>query len=273
MPGTFWTMDNGPRTTDRKIRIGTVPYLNALPLVDGLPFEIYKAPPAILVERAKENEIISAPIVTAFKDASWHLIDGVGIGSFGPVETVKLFFRNNEITIQNLKSISLDQESLTSVALLKVLLTKFYKRSLDSISFSNKPDETDAALLIGDKTWAPQGPLSVVRSPLSSPPPPLDFGSSWTDFTHLPFLFACWMTRSKGVAMEWKRVLIDQAEKNLADLEGLAAKAPQNNCPDLLAYWKRLRYIIDDETKKGVALFQKMWGEVEKKSLLTLNWI
>lgn len=242
--------------------MGTVPYLNALPLVDGLPFEIYKASPVALVNQAKDNEIILAPIVTAFKDSSWYLIDGIGIGSFGPVETVKLFFRNGDTTIQNLKSIYLDQESLTSVALLKILLTKFYQRSLDSILFTAELGDADAQLLIGDKTWSPDNPRFA-----------LDLGEIWTELTGLPFLFACWMTRSKVAAIEWKPTLVGQAQKNLGDLERLAATAQKNNCPNLLAYWKRLRYLIDEESKKGVGLFQKRWGEMEKKPVIDLRWI
>ena len=134
------------------MRLGVVPYFNAFPLIYGLPFEKYFAPPALLNQIAEPEDIILAPIVGAFLDPAWYLIEGLGIGSFGAVETVKLFFMNNGITPYNIKKIYIDPESRSSVALLKILLENFFHRNRKELSFSNQTD-CEGKLLIGDKVW------------------------------------------------------------------------------------------------------------------------
>lgn len=243
------------------MKLGIVPYLNAFPLVYGLECEKFVAPPAQLSQMARSDDILLAPIVTAFMNPGWYLLDECGIGSFGPVETVKLFFRGSNITIQNLKSIYLDKESLTSISLLKILLKNFHSRHLNEISFSDKMEGCESALFIGDKVWNFQGPKS------------LDLGQAWTQFTTLPFVYACWMTRSQETGKKWKKNLEERLRKNLETLPSLVSKAPQNHCPNLLKYWQNLKYDIDAQAKKGIELFQKMWCELENKPYLPLNWL
>lgn len=243
------------------MRLGIVPYLNAFPLVYGLDAEIYTAPPAKLPQIAKPDDILLAPIVTSFIDPSWYLIDGFGIGSFGPVDTVRLFFKDNNITIENIMLINLDKESKTSKALLKIIIKNCYHRHLEEISFLGKRNGCEGALVIGDKVWN----LPSLKS--------LDLGEAWTHFTTLPFVYACWMTRSKDLALRWKKRLNDQTKINLAQLNKLVAKAALNHCPNPVQYWKKLKYDLDDASKKGIVLFQKWWGELEQKPILKLNWI
>lgn len=243
------------------MRLGIVPYLNSFPLVYGLDLPLYQAPPSIIVKEAADEDIILAPIVAAFIDPGWYLLDGVGIGSFGPVETVKLFLKDEHITIENLKSIYLDQESLTSVALLKILVGKYYRRETNSIAFKDQRDGCDACLFIGDKIWK------------ISDSPSIDLGTSWTQWTSLPFVYACWMTRSQEVGRKWKKVLLTQAQKNLENLPSLVSKAPQNNCPDVLRYWRQLNYLLEPKHKEGIQRFQKEWASPENRPVFDLKWI
>lgn len=234
------------------MRLGVVPYLNCLPLVSGFPCEIYSAPPAQLATLAKPDDIILGPIVTAFSDPSWYLLEGVGIGSFGPVDTVRLFFNNKDITIQNINKIYLDNESSTSAALLKVLLTNCYQRLLAEIQFfTDRPDSAEGTLMIGDKVWEQDGNLTS-----------LDLGKAWTDFTGLPFVYACWMTKNRGLAEEWRPKLICQAKNNLGHLEELAQNIPEEKRGKVLSYWRHLCYEMGPEQKKGIQLFQKYWSQI-----------
>ncbi|MDO8526916.1 MAG: MqnA/MqnD/SBP family protein [Deltaproteobacteria bacterium] len=245
------------------VKLGTVPYLNALPLVSGIDCEIYTAPPALLARQAAENDIILAPIVTAFLDPSWHLLEGVGIGSFGAVETVRLFLNDTNVTIQNLNTIYTDLESLTSVALLKILLSLPYNRDLTSIHFTGDKKETaQGSLLIGDKVWEQDPSLKS-----------LDLGECWTKWTGLPFLFACWMTKNPALGKEWKPKLVANLKKNSGDLESLVQKFPAEKQKRLLKYWRQLVYDVGPAQKNAVALFQKYWTEMEQKPQRELNWI
>ncbi|MBI4224607.1 MAG: hypothetical protein HY609_06695 [Deltaproteobacteria bacterium] len=267
------TVDCGLRTCTMKL--GVVPYLNSFPLTYGLNAKIYQEVPAKLTRKADPDDIILAPIIEAFQDSCWHLCDGIGIGSYGVVETVKLLFRESHISVSNLKQIYLDAESKTSRSLLKILLQNFYHRPLNTILFSDEIETADGALVIGDKIWNPDGPWSLVPGPWSLVPSPwsVDLGQAWTQWTGLPFVYACWMTRSRAAALEWKGRLVKQAQENLKNLRQLAAQAPPNHCPDLVGYWRRLKYDLDAESKKGIALFQKYWCELEGKPRLNLHWV
>src|SRR3989338_9863397 len=240
------------------MRLGIVPYMNCKPLVHGLFCEIYKAPPAQLPHLAGPDDIILAPIVAAFEDPALHLLEGVGIGSFGPVDTVKLFFNKQanvipaEAEIQclkNIQTISLDTESKTSVALLKILL---HDQKV-AATFWSCDTPCDASLLIGDKVWE-QGDK-----------PALDLGQAWTEWTGLPFVFACWMTKNPEIGREWKSKLTIQTKKNLENLEKISTD------PKLLKYWRQLVYEVGPKQKEGIPLFQKYWAELEHKKALPLK--
>ena len=241
------------------MRIGTVPYLNSVPLVKGLECEIYKAPPSELVRIAKPDDIILAPVVAPFLDPSLYMLEGVGIGSFGPVETVKLFFNKPGITIDNLKTISLDTESTTSVALLKVLLKYKYQKAIQEVSHTS----CDAYLMIGDKVFEQNVPGTFC----------LDLGQEWTEWTDLPFVYACWMTQNRAIGEEWKTKLVEQAANNLENLEKLAEEIPYGRREKILKYWRQLRYEVGPPQKKAIAVFQQHWANLEKKPVLPLNWI
>lgn len=240
------------------MRLGIVPYSNCLPLVHGIACEIFKAPPSRLAEEAGPDDIIMAPIVTPFFDPSWHLLEGAGIGSFGPVETVKLFYRKNGATIQNIKLIYSDSDSLTSLNLLKILLQYRFERDLAGIAFSNDRHHADVegALLIGDKCWLEEAFT-----------PSLDLGACWSEWTDLPFVYACWMTKNRAVGLEWKERLVKQAQSNLRNLENISQE------PSLLQYWKKLHYDLGEPQKEAVALFQKYWASLNGKPLSPLQWV
>ncbi|MBI5300377.1 MAG: hypothetical protein HY877_08845 [Deltaproteobacteria bacterium] len=263
-------MDHGPWTRDQilfsplsivhcpfPMRLGTVSYSNVIPLIHGLPCDIFKAPPSQLAKLSGPDDIIMSPVVTAFLDPDWYLIEGVGIGSFGAVDTVKLFFRNKRTTIQNIKTIYIDSDSLTSLNLLKILFQNRFERNLNSIRFTSNPKETtEGALLIGDKVWKenPDQPF-------------LDLGEAWTEWTKLPFVFACWMTKNPTIGKKWKPFLIETAKSNLQNLEKISQET------HLLKYWKKLYYDLGEPQKRAIALFQRYCVGLTGIPLSELRWI
>lgn len=245
------------------MRLGVIPYLNGVPLIHGINCEIYTAVPSRLIAFAGRNDIVLGPVAAAFLDPAWRLVEGVGVGSFGAVETVKLFFKTAGISVENLKKIYLDSDSITSAGLLQVLLRHFFRRRLDEIEFVREnPKEADARLLIGDKVFEEAAQL-----------PSIDLGEAWTRFTGLPFVYACWMTKNPELGREWKSKLVAQARQNLENLEGLAATLPLEKRAKALAYWRRLHYPLGAEEKRGIELFQKYWSELHSLSCLPLQWV
>ena len=148
------------------MKLASVPYLNALPLIYYLPERPRLAPPAALDRLLKlgEVDLATAPITALFENPHYGLVPGVAIGTKGAVQSVRLIIKKAGMQLSDVQSIYLDMESRTSVLLLKDLLKFKYKIDLGRIQFVTPiPHQgVDAALLIGDK--------ALVPSPQPSPP-------------------------------------------------------------------------------------------------------
>ena len=108
-------------------RIGVVPYLNALPLIEGLDgrpdVELRRAVPSRLSRWLADGEIDAAslPIIDAGADPGYRVVPGIAIASRGPVRSVCLF---HERPLDELRTVVLDPASRTSVVLLRILLER-----------------------------------------------------------------------------------------------------------------------------------------------------
>src|SRR5215471_19319598 len=136
--------------------LGSVPYLNAMPLLEGLERATQRPivfdTPARLHERVAGGEIDVAllPVISYLENPELRLIPGTGIVSHGEVRSVKAFHEGLGIDLGNSERIFLDSDSKTSQRLLKLLLLKKYERKLDEIHFVERPDLADTILQIGD---------------------------------------------------------------------------------------------------------------------------
>src|SRR5205823_13461060 len=131
-------------------RVGSVPYLNAVPLTRGLEEQIIFVTPSKLAEMLRRDELEAALVSVTevlFNDR-YDILDGIAVASLGEVKSVFLAHRR---PIEEVKQVFCDTASLTSVNLLRVLLAERglrpeFKR-LPSYDFDSLPDFT---LLIGD---------------------------------------------------------------------------------------------------------------------------
>ena len=112
------------------VKITAVSYLNTIPFIYGLQqsdlidiIDLSLDYPAVCAEKLINNEVdlALAPIVAIPSLKKSFVISDYCIGANGVVETVCLY---SNVTIHNVQSISLDYQSRTSVALLKILLNK-----------------------------------------------------------------------------------------------------------------------------------------------------
>lgn len=175
--------------------IGTVPYLNACPLVDW--FYTPEAPAAVSVVDAVPS-ILSGWIDSGFVDVGlvstlhairhpeYSIVESVGVAATGAVESVRLFSKQ---PLFQIKSVALDASSNTSNALLKVLLQQKY--NLACSYTSHQPSlpimlqTCDAALLIGDNGYEVGDFDGHIY----------DLGLEWLEWTELPFVYAMWVGR------------------------------------------------------------------------------
>ena len=173
--------------------VGCVPYANAIPLVawfeqlgDESPVKVlYDVPsrlPAMLESGRADAILVSS--VDAFLVPDRRMAESVCIGSHGPVKSVRLF---SKVPPSKIRSLALDQSSMTSNRLVQILLEERY--GVRPTTHQYPPDQEamlrdcDACVLIGDigMTASSEG-LHV-----------LDLGEEWMRLTGKPFVWAAWI--------------------------------------------------------------------------------
>ena len=191
----------------RKFRIGSVPYLNAVPLTRGIESELVFAVPSRLADSLRRDELDAAlvSITEVLFNDRYDVLDGVAIASLGEVYSVLLAHKK---PLAEAKEIFCDAASLTGVNLLKVLLAEqnlFPQfRPLENYRAAA---EKDFVLLIGDAA------INFQRAPHAHEI--YDLGAAWTEMTRLPFVYAVWALRrgieNRELRHELRAVRFDRA--------------------------------------------------------------
>lgn len=174
--------------------MGAVNYLNSKPLIFELDrlapnIELTMDLPSRLADQmaAGKLDVGLIPVVEYLRAADYSLIPGIAIATRGPVLSVTLFSR---VPWDKITSVSLDEGSRTSAALVQVILRCRHDvhPRLEPLPMNADPDQvtTDAVLLIGDR---------AMHACLPSFPFAYDLGEEWTQWTDLPFVFAAWAVR------------------------------------------------------------------------------
>jgi len=203
------------------LRIGTVPYMNAKPLVYRLTkiipgARLTQAVPSRLTPRLGRGELDVAliPAMGYFLTGGLEIVPGVCIASRDEVQSVRLFHRK---PIRRLRRVCLDASSMTSAALTKIVLAERYRLQPEFVSTPPVADlqeaEGDAILLIGDKAMQ-------VRSRGWRA---LDLGAEWKALTGLPFVYAIWAARRGAASRDLVRGLNDVKAFGLANRDTIAA--------------------------------------------------
>ena len=259
-----------------KLRIGKIAYENLFPIFymlqsefDTPDYEYVEGVPSELNEKIRRGEIDVSPsssIEYLRHKETYRLIENNSISSSGPVKSIYLFSRT---PIEDLdgKVILTSSQSETSVALIRIILGKFYGMHCIYRSASAPLDEvlkSEAAyLLIGDEA------LVEVHKPRDLHI--YDIGDLWYRNTGLPSTFALWIVR-KDCYPE-KEELIENfsrdlnsarigALKNLDRIANASTMSKVLPFADLVAYWKGISYEFNEEQKKGLALFEQYAGEL-----------
>src|ERR1043165_5872510 len=131
-------------------RVGSEPYLNAVPLTRGLENQVLFVTPSKLAALLQRDELDAALVSVTevlFNDR-YDVLDGVAVASLGEVKSVFLAHRR---PLTEAKEIFCDTASLTSVALLKVLLAeRGLKPEFKPLEDYATAGQKDFVLLIGD---------------------------------------------------------------------------------------------------------------------------
>jgi chorismate dehydratase len=185
-------------------RVGSVPYLNAVPLTRGIEDQVILATPAKLADMLQRDQLDAAlvSITEVLFTDRYDVLDGVAVASLGEVKSVLLAHRH---PIDEAKEIFCDTASLTSVQLLTILLgERGLKPQLKPLASYASSELPDYALLIGDPA------IDLLRS---SPSHEIwDLGAAWYELTHLPCVYAVWALR-RGIENKLLRTKLREAKE------------------------------------------------------------
>lgn len=231
------------------IRVGSVPYLNARPLIQAHTGTVLLEVPSELAKTFAAGRVDAAllPVFELVKGSGGTAVDGVGIGCRGQVFSVFLAHRK---PLAQIDRIFLDAASRTSVHLLQILLGEFH--GWTGQFCNGDPGPNDARLLIGDPA------IAFRRSAAASSWQFMDLGGEWFKQTGLPFVFACWVLRDElenGAAIaDALRALKTSGMTHIdsiADLEADSAFARR--------YLKEfVRYDLDRAGRDAISLFASL---------------
>jgi chorismate dehydratase len=242
---------------DRKIRVGAVSYLNTKPLLYGIEnsavfneISLITEYPARIAEMLLVDEIdIGLVPVSIIPQMKEHYINtGYCIGSDGPVGSVCLF---SEVPIQDIRTVILDYQSRTSVALVEILFERLWK--LKPIfepadhEFLREIRGNTAAVVIGDRALEQRKKSAYCY----------DLGEEWKKMTGLPFVFAAWIS-NKVLDPGWVH-RFDEANALGVQNISLVIKGLPANDFDLQQYYSRyLSFDLDEKKRQALKLFLEM---------------
>lgn len=243
-------------------RVGTVPWLNAVPLLAGLAehVDLTQGTPAELAPRLARGELDAAllPVAEAARGVGEGWLGRHGIACEGPVASVLLFLRR---PLAEVRDVALDPSSRTSAALARHLVaSETAGQARCRLASRPGPDpeqeQADAVLVIGDpareaaRRW--RGPV-------------VDLGEAWSARTGLPFVFARWRARA-GLAPAQREALAAEldaaADRGLPQRAALArawAEARGGDARSAVEYVQRfVRYRIGPREEEALARFQAL---------------
>lgn len=229
-------------------RVGSVPYLNAVPLTRGLEEQIIFVTPAKLAEMLQRDELDAALVSVTevlFNDR-FDVLDGIAVASLGEVKSVFLAHRR---PVSEAKEIFCDPASLTSVHLLRVLLAeRGLKPEFKPLADPVAGARPDYFLLIGDPA------IDFLRAPHEHEI--WDLGAAWYELTSLPFVYAVWALR-RGLANErLRRQLREARDFGLDTLDYIIGSRTEYDYDFRKDYlgW-HIHYHLGADEKRGVARF------------------
>jgi chorismate dehydratase len=258
----------------QRLRIGRIPFANVFPIFhvlerdfDCSAYEFVDGVPSELNRMLREGTIDLSPSssVEYLRNRDrYAFIPGISISSRGPVGSIFLFSRRPIEQLDGAR-IHVTSQSATSVALLRIILDRFYGLSCTyTVSGAPESEEGDAFLLIGDdalayhkwfRTMPPEGMWAY------------DLGDQWHRRTGLPFVFALWIVRKEVLDPGherhhlYRRFIADLAAaraRACADLEPIARVAALKaalDAEEILEYWRILDYDLDEAHLRGLELF------------------
>ncbi|HEV7230639.1 MAG TPA: menaquinone biosynthesis protein [Bacteroidia bacterium] len=240
-----------------KLKISAVSYLNTKPFLAGmeqsgfldrveLSLDIPSVCATKLLEGSVDIGLVPVAVIPLMKEH--HIITDYCIGAVQPVRSVLLY---SQVPLSQIKTILLDNQSRTSVALVKILAKELWKidpdYTLATDGYETRIGDHTAGVVIGDRTFALNNRFKYHY----------DLAEGWQTLTGLPFVFACWVS-NKPVDAETEQLFNEALSLGVRLAPGLA-KTYENKFPEgsnLKEYLtESLSYNLDALKRQGLSRF------------------
>ncbi len=257
-----------------KIKITGVNYLNTFPFKYGIEknihllewAEIDYATPFECAERLMQGKtnIALAPVAVLALHPHLKIITQYCLSTNDAVKSVKLYSKKK---IDQIQSIILDYQSLSSVSLVKVLMKYYWKKEVRYIQGYDgfqKKLEVDAMVVIGDRTFELNGKFDYEY----------DLATEWYHFFGKPFVFAAWISNTDldekqfnalNAVFEYGVKNIDKVVQHTLNntniLNFLGKPEREKYITEYLT--NNMQYVFDDDRKKSLQYFLKLLKTIE----------
>jgi chorismate dehydratase len=278
-------------------RISASSYSNTAPLVwsflygqnHGKVELVLDNAPARSAELLAQDRVDAAlvPVIACQTIENVRLIPDVCVGAREKVRSVCLVTNGQDMN--DVRTVSLDVSSKTSVILTKIVFREFL--GFEPVWRDAEPDldtmlaESDAALIIGDPALALSEPGAVAtgfrerhtfsgegdKNPVATAPGSeriFDLAQLWHDHTGLGFVFAMWMTNQEPCEIDFAAA----RDEGLAHIDGIAANYASEtglSRDEMKRYLtENISYSIDESMQRGMQLYFEL---AEKHGLIPAN--
>ena len=257
------------------MRISASSYSNTAPLVwsflygrnHGKVEIILDNAPARSAEMLAQDRVDAAlvPVIAYQTIDDLRLVPDVCVGARERVRSVCLVTRGEDL--RDVRSVSLDTSSRTSVVLTKIIFREFL--GFEPVWKNAEPNldamlaEADCALLIGDPALVISSPpyeggVAALRGrggSLTSDYRTFDLAELWHQHTGLGFVFAMWMTRRQSCEIDFASAR-DEGVLHLDEIIANYETDIRLGHDELRAYLSRnISYSVDDSMRRGMDLY------------------
>lgn len=243
--------------TPPKIKISIVSYFNTLPFRYGLKnselignIDLQEDIPSICAQKLKfkQVDIGLVPVALLAELDNYKIITDYCIGANGKVDSVKLY---SEVPLDQIKTVTLDYQSRSSIKLTKVLDRFYWKKHFEFMDakpgYERNITGTNAAVVIGDRTFSLNGSFKYE----------FDLADEWKKMTGLPFVFAAWVATSEmdqKFILEFNEVLKNGIQNTQQAVAESGIEHPSGFNPvDYLT--NKISYDLDENKRKALDLF------------------
>ncbi len=240
---------------DKPYKVSAVSYANTFPFIYGIEqkmnhsdLEMSLDVPAVCAEKLSKGvvDIGLVPVAELSNIPNAQIISKYCIGAIGEVKTVLLM---SKLPLDEISEVYLDSESKTSVNLIKVLASRFWKKNWkwqNAPSSFPIPEKHDSIVLIGDKTYQFRDDYPYIY----------DLAEVWLEYTGKPFVFAAWVVNRKlpiEFIQDFNQALSFGLHNIDAALDVYAHESQKDELSDYLNNY--ISYDLDEAKLEGMELF------------------